>query len=634
MPPQPAVKGTGKGKSAYLGPPLPPPPARTNLQACEPAQPPPHLTAPAEAPRLRIGNNQRLPSAKGTLWEGLDPWGGDTGMGGQGLAINFDRLREQWEEPSAPATVAVTRTAAAHRTTILPAEVQQKIDIVRKATKLIPERVLHALTEDFQAISPEQARALANDVSPHVAEASGALQAMVHERGVDALGQAEALLWTIQSTPHGTLGVSLLHAHHWMDEDVAWAESQAGAAEAVVERLRTSTPVRALLQAILVVRNVMSQQESPAFLLESLGSRLASERLRRPPQTMINPATGMPSPGGETEARVRENHPTNLRLVAEILLDTDERHKELRLVRMRAVQKLVRSENIRRHIWQFLDDLQGSVLDVFSELRTYKRSTFDPEMLKDLTAHRDRFQTLRAGIEEVERHLPMPLPEGHALAGQLAELGVRMTESMRTLTDCQERLVAAADGVCALAAVKRPSVEAARAALQHLQHLGDQAEKEMRVTRDHRASLRKLEAMKQIFSAPHQSTAKRPARRWPRVQTQQEVLLATSDPNLVRRLRRPLLAAEGAARVEAAGQRADPPAAAGTKTSLKEGSRASAGADLRHGGPAGVYRRDPSTGRWGARMDGLDGTAPTTRSQRRTLPSASGFGWVPRAGTQ
>jgi len=289
---------------------------------------------------------------------------------------------------------------------------------------------------------------------------------------------------------------------------------------------------------------------------------------------------------------------------------------------MRAVAKLVRSDTVRKHIWKFLDDLQGSVLDVFSLLRACKRSTLEPEIVRSCAEHARRLERLRAGISQVEHSLGTPPPRDHALAGQLAELGVRMTDSMHAFADCQGRVVVAAQRVCTLVGAMQSSAEVAAMALMHLQHLGEQAEAEVKLMQDHRASMRRQAEMRQVWTAARGSAAKQPPRRWPRVETRQEVLYNTSDPNLVRRLRRPLLASSAPAAVAARASPKEAPRRAKEEedrrraAAKEEETPAGAGADLRHGGPTGVYRRDPFTGTWGTRLDGLDGTAPARRSHR------------------
>mmetsp|Transcript_22491 Transcript_22491/g.57326 ORF Transcript_22491/g.57326 Transcript_22491/m.57326 type:complete len:679 (-) Transcript_22491:124-2160(-) len=614
--PEPSGKGHDKGKGKGKVPPAP----RSKLQP-DVIDPPQHLIAPEGTPKLRI--TRPLANAKGTLWEGLDPWGSDSGSGGRTLAINFDRLREQWTLRPAPAT-AVAMPAAPRSTGILPAQVQQQIDIATKALKLTPELVRQGLSEDFSALSADQARVVAEIIAPHAPTISETLRALVQHRGVGALTQAEALLWAVDSIPRGAMRATLLHTHCSLSEDLALAERQAADAEAIVQRLRTSFPLRALLQTILVVRNVLAQQELVGFHFTSLGGRLASERLRRGAPTLINPATGLPSPGGASEAWVRENHPSSLRLACEILLDTQEQHKQLRLERMRAIGKVMRANNARRLIWQFLDDLKEPVLDVFKLLRDCTGTIFESEILRTCIEHKRHLDRLRANIPQVLRDLGTPPPPDHTLAAQLAELGVRITEAIHVFRDCGNRLTSAAHQTCALIGVPaNPTaaascMEGAAQALTELRHLGAQAQQETRFLQEQRASARRVAERRQIWTASRSGARHLPARIWTPVETSHEVLHTTSDPNLIRRLR-----GEEAPCPASDGQPAKavlPAAAAAAKAAAKAKCRTKENvvpsyADLRFGGPEGVYRRDPFTGRWGPRLDGVDGV-PSIRPAR------------------
>merc|ERR1712135_189968 len=67
------------------------------------------------------------------------------------------------------------------------------------------------LTEDMDAMSPDQADGLVRLVTPHVsAELSEALRRAVQARGVESLTSAEALVWAFVCVPNGTVWADLV----------------------------------------------------------------------------------------------------------------------------------------------------------------------------------------------------------------------------------------------------------------------------------------------------------------------------------------------------------------------------------------------------------------------------------------
>lgn len=91
---------------------------------------------------------------------------------------------------------------------------------------------------------------------------------------------------------------------------------------------------------------------------------------------------------------------------------------------------------------------------------------------------------------------------------------------------------------------------------------------------------------------------------------------ATHDPDLIREIRRAERRRQAAKRPAAEGatpmtaEAAANAEAAGVDDAPVSGTAQNAVhyVDLIHGGQEGIYRRDPVTGKWGRRLDGIDGT--------------------------
>lgn len=598
----PAAPAHG-GKGAKPGPPLPPsqprgkgPAASGKGGARRPyAAPPPDLVAPESAAVLQ--HLAGLPSAEGTVWEGLDPWGraeSDAGLL-EGAAIDYDAVRLLWGPLPAPPTAPALRNAA--RRSALPSKLAMNAEIAVKATGLTPPLVLRALTEDMDAITPQQAAVLSGELVPMAQEAAAYLHAAVSRSGEESLNTAEAVIWAMHSVPMGITRARLVAQRHTLEQEVADLEGRAEAAEALVAALKACPALRTLMQTILAVRNVLMQEGNPGYELKSL-DRLPNERLNRGAPTTFD-ATGRPVP--VSLDWIRAQTPSVLTLVSRMLQSTHERRCRLRFMRMMAVGRLMSSDDLRKLTWSYLDDLQASPWDVLQTLEQCTDGCCCREAMEDMSRQQ---MHLRQLLVHDLRHLAPLLPVTGALAEQVEALRGGVSEGLARCEGSADRVAAAATALCRLSGNRRAEsgavaarLDAAGEALLSLRALGRRLGQEAAADR----SRREKEAQERLQSMGSTGSC----RAWTPVQTDAFLLYQTTDPDLIRQLRG--LGARAAPR-----DPGPPPAAPGPRPDAAEGqeeeARPNRYVDLVHGGAEGSYVRDPGTGRWGRRLDGQDGT--------------------------
>jgi len=85
---------------------------------------------------------------------------------------------------------------------VLPANISRRAEIAVTASRLTPELVRRALTEDVTAITAKQAQVLAQELAPIAQEANSYLQMAVNHHGHEWLNTAEAVLWAIGDLSH------------------------------------------------------------------------------------------------------------------------------------------------------------------------------------------------------------------------------------------------------------------------------------------------------------------------------------------------------------------------------------------------------------------------------------------------
>jgi len=556
---------------------------------------PMHLAAPSGAPLLRLQHSWA--NAEGSLWEGLSPWDASGSGVLEETVIDYDMLRRCWA-PLPPMPAPAARTASG----VLPPNLAQKAGIAVRASKLTPQSVRRALTEDMTAVTPEQAGVLANELAPLVRDAHGHLQIAVNRGGAESLNPVEAVLWAIGEISFSEARARLVATWYFLEEDCQVVAEQEERVSSLVADLCHSRPLKTLLQTILVARNVLGQQEREGYSASSLVTLQNERALQHVPST-FDPATGEVVPPSRTW--LRDNCPTVLALVAEMLEATHIRRCRLRFMRMLAVGKLVpKDDDICRITWSFLDDLQESPRDVLQLLMRCRGDSCTWDLAQSITSH---CMQLRHLLQQELAWVMQREVADTPFAQQLGELRVRVVEALDASRACSQRATSAAQGICRLGMQGRTSYardntafEIATEVLCSLKHLGLRLAEEMRSAQEKQAAVR---------AAVARSLDRRGARcrAWAQVEVGSSLLWVTMDADIIRRLRRglqqPQTPAEPAEpRAKPATQEAEAPAEARARTLASY-------SDMVHGGLEGVYRRDPASGRWGPRLDGVTGAA-------------------------
>mmetsp|Transcript_5738 Transcript_5738/g.10316 ORF Transcript_5738/g.10316 Transcript_5738/m.10316 type:complete len:614 (+) Transcript_5738:46-1887(+) len=589
-------KGDGKGKGK--APPPPGPAAQKGNGKGKPVgvPPPEWLVAPTgPVPPLRA--DLVLPSAKGTIWEGLEIWGQDGSSNVlEATVMDYDSLMNLWTPiPSPPPR----RRQQQVRRAILPRAVKDTVEIAVRGTRLSPELVRRALTEDMLAITAEQAEALNTSIVPFVAEAFGELQASVNRDGADALEPAEAVLWAIHDIPQVTSRANLLAKQHSMCEDVARVRKMVEQAKSAATQLE-SRPMRSLLQMILAVRNILAQAGHEGLRIRMLGD-LGTLRLRRPVQTDIDPITGDVTRA--SPSWINENNPSVLALVAQMLEKSHENRCRLRFLRMLAVGRYPASREERlgpnccRLIWSYLDDLHESPRDVLDYLQSCSQSLCDREVLREIELQAMTFRVaLTQDFVWVEQGLVPAATATSPWASQMQALRTEFETALQVCDNSIQELSDVAVLFCRLAGeprqVGREAFSMASEVLRSLRKLGNELNTE----------IRSVQVKIDEAALKSQGRADGTRKKWPLVDTS-HILLQATDPAVIRELRAPA--------TMSATERPQERVPTIPEEETAEGNEVRAPdvyCDLVHGGLEGSYARDPVTGRWGRRLDGLDGT--------------------------
>mmetsp|Transcript_54314 Transcript_54314/g.115931 ORF Transcript_54314/g.115931 Transcript_54314/m.115931 type:complete len:641 (+) Transcript_54314:235-2157(+) len=602
-PPPPAGKGTRKGAAPGKGSSAVPSDAAPNFRCSEP---PAHLQAPRNVSRTTIRHSQtyRYMDTAGTLWEDTDPWGQGADSLFPAFSLDIDRLQALWEPPpAAPMGMgARNRERRGKSSAMLPTNVLMRVDITTKGLRLTPDLVRQALDGDFEALSETARQALATDLAPFAEEYLGPLRGWVARFGEDRLSPGEKVLWAIGNTPFGpmkarTLGLSMVLA-----EELEDLEASVAAPAKLLGNLRSSRPLKMLLQTALAIRNITAQQDWAMFPLPALADAMKVERSRQ----------NLDMPQNLRDSEWYKHHfPTSLRLVAEAVLNMDAEHTRLRASRKSAIAKMTRSEIARRLIWEYADDTGPSILSVFSLLSDCDSGLFDEEVIHNarqlqfaLADFRgEQLNPLRQHFEETPLDHRRPVDRDGWIS-KIDDLNIWVQEAIDSCDHLRREyfsLVKDAIRMVALPVSRddRHNFEKAQDAIRSLKHLGQNVSQEV----DHLRFLRRIGARSERPLVGADGERWRP-RTWRPVATAEEILCATNDVDIIRSLRGQATSTDAVpeepqsdearrqAKAKAAAKRAEASAKA-------EEERAAKAATLMHSGIEGTYVRDPVTGKWG-----------------------------------
>lgn len=582
-------KGIGKGT-------LPPPPgkgkgkARSVESSGKLLAPPPEFQAPIDASILRL--EHALPSAEGTMWEGLDAWGrpcSDVVL--EGLRIDRQLFSALWAPMPAP---PVQAAAVAAQRQLLPADLSRRAEIAWKVAKLTPQLVETALTRDMNAITQEQAFLLYHELYPVALQATGLLSAAVNRSGEDSLRPAEALLWRIVNIPLAEVRAKLLAEQYVLDEELDFVKVRVEKVQWIVSMLASSRAVKTVLQAILAARNILGQQGHEGYGIKSF-INISHQRLSRNLPPSVDPVTGALIP--VSLDWIHANNPSVLTLAAEMLETAHVYRCRLRFLRMVAIGNTFRSEHLCKLIWSYVDDLKESPRDALGFFSECSGFVCNSELHTDVVRQSMKLRfTLNRDFQLLEQSPSVDVRSNYY--EQLMALRRRVAESLETCNDYCTALEVGADNLGRLAG-QRVQLSSGRAfdnasdILSSLKFLGQSLERELQeVQRKRRVEAATATADRDIGEV----------RRWQKVDTARHLLMKTNDLDLIRQLRRELLVpatAPAASEAPAAPEVSEAPAAAVEATVVYSAL---------HGGIEGHYTRDPLTGHWGRRCDGLDGT--------------------------
>lgn len=381
-------------------------------------------------------------------------------------------------------------------------------------------------------------------------------------------------------------------------------------AASVARQLGSSPSLRTVLQTILAARNILSQKGCPGYTASSL-EHLSSERLPRHAPSSVDPLTGEVVPVSLTW--IQEHNPSVLTLVSEMLIKTHEHRCRLRFLRMFAIGRLVSIDTLRRQIWSYLDDLHESPWDALALLGNCKRGLCDRDRLDDMSGQAMKFrQILRQDFVHLQEHTSFQnqaVNPHSAFSTQILQLQARFANALQICDDAVEAMTDTAVHICRLggnhAVLGTRSFEAAGDILQSMRYLGLTLREEMLKCQAKRCA-RAVAVLRS--SRCHD----KPTVRWAPVDTRIHQLMVTVDTDLIRQFR-----AEGGSKSDgphgSGVQEMDAQGAGGEQENekmktKKEEEVHAAFYDAIHSGPEGVYRRDPLTGKWGLRADGVDGT--------------------------
>lgn len=547
-------------------------------------RPPPHLAAPANAPLLRVYGP--LPKANGSLWDGLSRWGAEHSASSvkdankthlfaeplDGLVINYDLLREHWH--GTPSTVPAAPTAPTRQQGVVDDSIVFLVEVTMRAHQLSPALLRRALTEDFDALSSEQAQALALSVAPFVPVTEGDLRMEVARRGKGALRPAEAVLWAVANVHHGMQRSMLLGLRAKLPEEEEHMRSRVDRMEEFAESLVRSRPLRTVLQLLLILRNVMSQQSHEAFSMESLAG-LNNERV--------------PS----LSAEHRDSN--TMKLLVNMMDATHANRRQRRILRLFAVGRLAPTNTTRKIVWQFLEEKPESPWDVLPLLQACETKLADGEVVSLIRQHRLELSTLLLHRVVEVRQGALDTRASGLWLQQLRDLEAQIVVGVEFAAGLAVRAEEALERLAVLLSAKQTqryprialNCEPTAAALRGLRVFGAALEAE----RARRGAEKARAAAKAGRVHSHSSHV----RAWTEVDTRGVALLHTCDLDLMRLLTgTPTGTAAHAPRAPVGAKAVNSPKA-NAEVQLSPHSPHS---HLLHSGLDGVYIRCPLTGQW------------------------------------
>jgi hypothetical protein len=492
------------------------------------------------------------PWPQGSIWDSLRIWDAESPAVLEGFQVNFDALIDQWTVPAHQPALPADEPDHPFGNSIT----YMNFLILVRSLRLTPDLVRHGLCENLDALSLEQTEALCGTVAAELAESGGLLHAYVHRNGIEALDNTPAaVLWAVSIIPMWQHLARFAKARHTLPESAAITLHAANELEALAADLGSSRPLRTVLQACLVVGNVLSQQGGARLRVDVLPGL----RLRR----------------------LHANAPSLLRLIACDLQATHERRCRLRFLRMKAVGAVPIMSHAKKLVWQYLDDLHESPWDAVGLLKRCAKWDFKSHV-DDLQSERRSCLQLLSSIQAYQRlAAPGAMPN---IEKQVENLATSSQEAADDMQDCEQRLGVTASSLLDLfgGSARSGVFDVATEVLRDLGSFGKYLEIEMNSI----ARMRKHRSLAQWQRGARWGT-------WEPVVTDDIVLQKTQDPDIVRLLRNPLsgdaLSAVNAGS-DALRVRADREAQRQTPEQKH--------AQLLHGGPDGEYRRCELTGRW------------------------------------
>merc|ERR1712137_487583 len=489
------------------------------------------------------------------------------------LEIDFDRLLSFWNVPDD--VVESTHQDTVSDGQLLSASFAQAVEIAMKVYELTPAIVQCALTEDASVLSAEKAIALENLAHGVEQYSAGDFNAAVARLGIEALGKPESLVYSIMSVPNGTARALILGAHHSVQEDIAIIESCSRGLGNLVDRFEVSRSFKTMLQVVLVIQNVLSQQCSFAL------------------KTKCLPRLGHQKVGHNRGAR-----PSVLELVGETLEATHVRRGTLRFWRMYAVGRCPIDDVQKKRTWCYLDDLVSSPWDAISLLRDCSTELCSPGLLSELAS--TAFQTralFRQRVSSVTNGIRQhPESASSIWQEQLTESSIRLNAVPELCDEAQQRITRSAKRLAELFGVvltnPERNLDEATQILKDLKAFGYALHEE-------RSRIMRMKA--RIKKSRSLLDQRRRARTWALVDTSQLVLHHTLDVDLIRSM---LSQFSGSASVGDAvhggpeGIYHQDPVTGQWVTKTSSGGQTTVLENLMHGGPEAGYKRDPVTGRW------------------------------------
>jgi hypothetical protein len=486
---------------------------------------------------------------QGEIWKSLDAWNPSRGDVLEGITIDYNSLFEQW----APIAQPVSPVVVVNRL-LLDAKRAQNIEIAVLGTGLTPELIQRGLTENFDALSQEQAHALHSVLAPTLAEVQARLQTVVQRGGVAGLSRAEAALWALESVPQGSLMARFADSYFTLPETVSFACTPVHELRALRDELELSKPLRTVLQICMIALNVLSQKGNVCMKIDTLSS-LSSRKLH-------------------------PSQPSILRLVARDMQRTHETRCRLRFMRVLAVGKAPVTSHIKKQVWSYLDDLEESPWDVIETLSKCRSS--------DLKAWEENLLSSRRACSNLKqdfaRLIVVEPSSDSCINQQLHSLQENTEQAIHDMSECLSNLPEIATGLVEFFdGMRQGSLECCTRLLDSLAHFGNGLKYEKKVI-DHNSK-------RCSNGSWHRGSA---WGTWETVDTMEIALRNTADPDLIRSLKGPQPTTVQKTEGEDSSDQKD-------KDDNKQQAAAACEpklAHLLHGGADGEYRRCETTGKW------------------------------------